>query len=69
MWLLVIKLPIKPTGITVNLLEDHPFVQLAQVIAEDLCLLSYENSTWNLVAGVVIFPSRWKLLEKNWKKY
>jgi hypothetical protein len=54
----------KPTGITVNLLEDHPFVQLARVIAEDLCLLSYENSSWNLVAGVVIFPSRWKLLEK-----
>ncbi len=54
----------KPTGIFVNLLEDHPFVQLAQVIAEDLCLLSYENSSWNLVAGVVIFPSRWKLLEK-----
>ncbi|MBJ7507420.1 MAG: DUF3445 domain-containing protein [Candidatus Nanopelagicus sp.] len=53
-----------PTGISVNLLEDHPFVQLARVIAEDLCLLSYENSTWNLVAGVVIFPSRWKLLEK-----
>ena len=46
----------KPTGITVNLLEDHPFVQLARVIAEDLCLLSYENSSWNLVAGVVIFP-------------
>jgi hypothetical protein len=54
----------KPTGISVNLLEDHPLVQLAQVIAEDLCLLSYENSSWNLVAGVVIFPSRWKLLEK-----
>jgi hypothetical protein len=53
-----------PTGISVNLLEDHPFVQLARVIAEDLCLLSYENSTWNLVSGVVIFPSRWKLLEK-----
>ena len=54
----------KPTGISVNLLEDHPFVQLAQVIAEDLCLLSYENLSWNLVAGVVIFPSRWRLLEK-----
>jgi hypothetical protein len=39
-------------------------VQLARVIAEDLCLLSYENSTWTLVAAVVIFPSRWKLLEK-----
>ena len=54
----------KPTGISVNLLEDHPFVQLAQVITEDLCLLSHEDSTWKLVAGVVIFPSRWKLLEK-----
>jgi len=54
----------KPTGISVNLLDDHPFVQLARVITEDLCLLSHENSTWKLVAGVVIFPSRWKLLEK-----
>ena len=54
----------KPTGISVNLLEDHPFVQLARVITEDLCLLSYEDSTWKLVAGVVVFPSRWKLLEK-----
>ena len=54
----------KPTDISVNLLEDHPLVQLARVIAEDLCLLSYENSTWTLVAAVVIFPSRWKLLEK-----
>jgi hypothetical protein len=54
----------KPTGISVHLLEDHPFVQLARVITEDLCLLSYEDLTWKLVAGVVIFPSRWKLLEK-----
>ncbi len=54
----------QPTGISVNLLKDHPFVQLARVIAEDLCLMSYENLTWRLVAGVVIFPSRWKLLEK-----
>jgi dimethylamine monooxygenase subunit A len=52
------------TGISVNLLDDHPFVQLARVITEDLCLLSHEDSTWKLVAGVVIFPSRWKLLEK-----
>ena len=57
----------KPTGISVNLLDDHPFVQLARVITEDLCLLSHEDSTWKLVAGVVIFPSRRKHREKNGK--
>lgn len=54
----------KPSGISVNLQDDHPFVQLAQIIAEDLCLLSYENLSWNLVSAVVIFPSRWQLAEK-----
>lgn len=51
-------------GIEVDLEADHPFVQLAKVIAEDLCLLHYENNLWRLVVGVVVFPSRWNLLEK-----
>jgi hypothetical protein len=54
----------KPTGISVNLLDDHPFVQLARVITEDLCLLSHENSTWKLVAGVVIFLPAGNFLKK-----
>lgn len=51
-------------GIKVDLEADHAFVQLSKVIAEDLCLLHYEDNVWRLVVGVVIFPSRWNLLEK-----
>jgi len=50
--------------ITVDLAEDNPLVQLSRVIAEDLCLLQFKNDAWQLVAAVVIFPSRWNLLEK-----
>lgn len=53
-----------PTKIEVDLHNDHPFVQLAKVIAEDLCLLNSDNGQWRLVSAVVIFPSRWNLLEK-----
>ena len=53
-----------PTGIEVDIEKDHPFVQLAKVIAEDLCLLYSDNGKWRLVTAVVIFPSRWNLLEK-----
>jgi len=54
----------KELGIKVDLTADHAFVQLSQVIAEDLCLLHYEDNVWRLVVAVVIFPSRWNLLEK-----
>jgi len=50
--------------IAVDLAEDNPLVQLSRVIAEDLCLLQFKNDVWQLVAAVVIFPSRWNLLEK-----
>jgi hypothetical protein len=53
-----------PTKIEVDITEDHPFIQLAKVIAEDLCLLYSDHGKWRLVAAVVIFPSRWNLLEK-----
>jgi hypothetical protein len=52
------------SDISVDLESDIEFVQLAKVIAEDLCLLQFNNGSWNLVAAVVIFPSRWNLLEK-----
>lgn len=51
-------------GISVELNSKTPLVQLARVIAEDLCLLEFKNGAWQLVAAVVIFPSRWNLLEK-----
>ena len=53
-----------PTGVEVDLGDDHPFIQLAKVIAEDLCLLYSDQGKWRLVAAVVIFPSRWNLLDK-----
>ena len=39
-------------------------LQLATIIAEDLVVLSREDSEWKIVAGAVLFPSRWKLSEK-----
>ena len=37
--------------ITVDLAEDNPLVQLSRIIAEDLCLLQFENGAWQLVAA------------------
>lgn len=51
-------------NIEVDLESDHPFMQLSKVLAEDLCLLHYEENMWRLIIGVVIFPSRWNLKEK-----
>ncbi len=54
----------KESGISADLTKKDPLLELARVIAEDLCLLQKINGDWVLVAGVVIFPSRWKLSEK-----
>jgi len=54
----------RESNITVDMKADIEFVQLAKVIAEDLCLLEFKHDTWQLVAAVVVFPSRWNLLEK-----
>lgn len=50
--------------ISVDLEADNSLVQIARVIAEDLCLLKFTNGEWRLVAAVVVFPSRWNLLDK-----
>lgn len=39
-------------------------LQMASIIGEDLVVLSRESDEWKIVAGAVIFPSRWKLAEK-----
>jgi hypothetical protein len=54
----------RESNTTVDIKADIEFVQIAKVIAEDLCLLEFKNGTWQLVAAVVLFPSRWNLLEK-----
>jgi hypothetical protein len=53
-----------PTDTTISLNSDDVLLQLASVIAEDLVVLAREENEWKIVAGAVIFPSRWKLSEK-----
>jgi len=53
-----------PTNVTVDLSGESALVELAKVLVEDICLLHKADHQWRLVAGVVIFPSRWDLREK-----
>jgi hypothetical protein len=54
----------KATGATSQINATDALLQLATIIAEDLVVLSREESEWKIVAGAVLFPSRWKLSEK-----
>lgn len=51
-------------GLTVDIFATHPFLELAKIIGEDLCLISKVEGEWVLTAAAVIFPSRWRLSEK-----
>jgi hypothetical protein len=53
-----------PTDTTISLNSEDVLLQLASIIAEDLVVLSREDGEWKIVAGAVIFPSRWQLSEK-----
>jgi hypothetical protein len=52
------------TSRTVNLDKSDSLLHLASIIGEDLVVLARENNEWRIVAGAVLFPSRWKLSEK-----
>lgn len=52
------------TSTTIDLSAEDVLLGLASIIGEDLVLLARENDEWRIVAGAVIFPSRWKLTEK-----
>lgn len=54
----------RETGLRADLLSSQPLLEIARVIAEDLCVLKRIDGSWTLVAGAVLFPSRWKLSEK-----
>ncbi len=43
---------------------DDPLVEAAQCIRDDLCVLEVREGRWRLTAGVVCFPSRWRLADK-----
>lgn len=44
--------------------EDDPLVEAASLVREDLCVLEHRDGGWLLTAGVVCFPSRWRLADK-----
>lgn len=54
----------RETGFISDLSADNPLLELTRVVAEDLCVLHKIGDQWTLVAGAVLFPSRWKLSEK-----
>lgn len=49
---------------TVNIRGENALLHVASIIGEDLVVLARENDEWKIVAGAVLFPSRWKLSEK-----
>lgn len=52
------------SNISVTLSDGDALLNLASIIAEDLVILARDENEWKIVAGAVIFPSRWKLSEK-----
>lgn len=43
---------------------DAPLAEAALMVRDDLCVLARQEQSWNLVAAVVCFPSRWRLADK-----
>ena len=43
---------------------EEPLLSVGRIICEDLCILKKIEGRWMLVAGLVVFPSRWDLREK-----
>jgi hypothetical protein len=53
-----------PSGEEVDLDSAQVLLDLSAIIGEDLVVLARLDGEWKIVAGAVIFPSRWKLSEK-----
>ena len=53
-----------PTQTTISFDSPEILLEIASIIGEDLVVLSREKNEWKIVAGAVLFPSRWKLSEK-----
>ncbi len=52
------------TNKSVSITGSDALLQVASIIGEDLVVLARDEDEWKIVAGAVIFPSRWKLSEK-----
>jgi hypothetical protein len=44
--------------------DDHPLVEAARLVQEDLAVLQRVDGAWVLTAGVVCFPSHWTVGDK-----
>jgi hypothetical protein len=44
--------------------DDHPLVEAARLVQEDLAVLHQVDGSWVLTAGVVCFPSHWTISDK-----
>ena len=44
--------------------DDHPLVEAARLVQEDLAVLQRIDGAWVLTAGVVCFPSHWTVGDK-----
>ena len=53
-----------PQSLSVDLTATDVLLKIAVIIGEDLVVLTREDNEWTIVAGAVLFPSRWKLSEK-----
>jgi hypothetical protein len=53
-----------PKNLTIDLTATDVLLKVAAIIGEDLVVLAREDNEWKIVAGAVLFPSRWKLSEK-----
>jgi dimethylamine monooxygenase subunit A len=54
----------RESGFKADLASEKVLLELTRVIAEDLCVLKKIDGSWTLIAGAVLFPSRWRLSEK-----
>lgn len=54
----------RPDGVAVAVEREAPLATLARLVQEDLCLLQPGPEGHRLTAGVLLFPSFWRLADK-----
>lgn len=56
-----------PDGARIDLTRDAPLAVLAQLVQEDICLLTKDGDEHMLAAAALCFPANWTLAEKAGK--
>ncbi len=59
----LIRAALSDSGISVPVAfgDDHPLIEAARLVQEDLAILQRIDGTWVLTAGVVCFPTHWTI--------